>query len=73
VVNAARHARDAGLPVVSFTGREEDNPLKRLSDIALWVPSHAYNVVESIHGIWLTATIDLLIGEAVYETRAVPL
>lgn len=70
VVNAARHARDAGLPVVSFTGREEDNPLKSLSDIALWVPSHAYNVVESIHGIWLTATIDLLIGESVYETSA---
>ena len=35
------------------------------------VPSHAYNVVESIHGIWLTAAIDLMIGEAVYETRAV--
>ena len=73
VVNAARQARGAGLPVVSFTGRDEDNPLKTLSDIALWVPSHAYNVVESIHGIWLTATIDLLIGEAVYETRAVSL
>jgi D-sedoheptulose 7-phosphate isomerase len=56
---------------VSFTGRDADNPLKQLSDIALHVPSHAYNVVESIHGIWLTAAIDLLIGEAVYETRAV--
>ncbi len=71
VVNAAKYARSVSLPVVSFTGRDADNPLKELSDIALYVPSHAYNVVESIHGIWLTAAIDLMIGEAVYETRAV--
>ncbi len=71
VVNAAKYARSASLPVASFTGRDTDNPLKELSDISLHVPSHAYNVVESIHGIWLTAAIDLLIGEAVYETRAV--
>lgn len=71
VVNAAKYARSASLPVVSFSGRDATNPLKELSDISLYVPSHAYNVVESIHGIWLTATIDLLIGEAVYETRAV--
>lgn len=69
VVNAARYARDAGLPVVSFTGRNPDNPLRELSDIGFFVPSHAYNVVECIHTIWLTATIDLLIGNPVYETR----
>jgi D-sedoheptulose 7-phosphate isomerase len=69
VVNAAKYARSASLPVVGFSGRDADNPLRRLSDIAFYVPSHAYNVVECIHGIWLTAAIDLLIGEAVYETR----
>lgn len=70
VVNAARHARDRGLPVVSFTGRAPDNPLRALSDIAFHVPSHAYNIVECCHCIWLTATIDLLTGQPVYETRA---
>ena len=69
VVNAARRARERSLPVVAFTGRDPDNPLKALADISLHVPSHAYNVVENIHAVWLTATIDFVIGKAVYETR----
>jgi D-sedoheptulose 7-phosphate isomerase len=70
VVNAARTARAMGLKVVTFTGRHADNPLRSLGDIAFWAPSHAYNVVENLHAIWLTATIDLVIGRAEYETRA---
>lgn len=70
VVNAAHAARKMGLKVVSFTGRDADNPLKLASDLAFWAPSHAYNVVENLHGIWLTATIDFVIGKAEYETRA---
>lgn len=71
VVNAAKYSRSIGLPVVGFTGRRQDNPLRQLSDIDFFVPSDAYNVVECIHCIWLTAAIDLLIGTSVYETRAV--
>lgn len=70
VVNAAHAARRMGLKVVSFTGRDADNPLKAASDLAFWVPSHAYNIVENLHSVWLTATIDYLIGKAEYETRA---
>lgn len=73
VVNAAKYAKSVGLPVVSFTGRKPDNPLKQLADIDFFVPSDAYNVVECIHCIWLTAAIDLVIGKSVYETRAVAL
>lgn len=71
VVNAAKYAKSRGMSVVSFTGRDPGNPLKMLSDIAFHVPSDAYNVVECIHQIWVTATIDLLIGDSVYETREV--
>jgi D-sedoheptulose 7-phosphate isomerase len=70
VVNAAKSARAMGLKVVSFTGRNADNPLRGLSDLGFWVPSHAYNIVENLHSIWLTATVDLVIGKAEYETRA---
>ena len=72
VVNAARSAKAMGLTVVSFTGRQPDNPLRGLSDLGFWVPSHAYNIVENLHSIWLTATVDLVIGKAEYETRATP-
>lgn len=70
VVNAAREARERGLAVVAFTGRAPDNALRRLGDIDFYAPSDAYNVVENVHAVWLTATIDLLIGAAIYETRA---
>ncbi len=70
VVNAAKYAKERGLKVVSFTGRSSDNPLKQLSDIAFWADSDAYNVVENLHGMWLTGTIDYVIGKSVYETRA---
>lgn len=71
VVNAALKAKEMGLKVVSFTGRDENNALKVNSDLAFWIPSHAYNIIENTHGIWLTATVDLLIGNAVYETRSI--
>jgi D-sedoheptulose 7-phosphate isomerase len=71
VVNAAKFARDRGLAVVSFTGRNHDNPLAQLSDLGFWVDSHAYNVVENIHAIWITAAIDYVIGKSVYETRMI--
>ena len=71
VVNAGHTAKRLGMPVVTFTGRSFDNPLRELGDIKFWCPSHAYNVVENLHSIWLTATIDLVVGRAEYETRAI--
>ena len=68
VVNAAKVAKQMGLDVVAFTGRHADNPLRKLADIDFWVDSHAYNIVEGIHSIWLTAVIDAVIGKSVYET-----
>ena len=56
--------------VVAFTGRSPDNPLAQTADLNFFVKSDAYNVVENIHSIWLTATVDYVIGKAVYETRA---
>lgn len=70
VVHAAAAARRLGLAVVTFTGRSPDNPLRRAGDINFWCNSHAYNVVENLHSVWLTAAIDLVIGKAEYETRA---
>ena len=44
-----------------------DNFLKSHSDCSLWVNSKAYNIVESIHTIWLTLIIDLLVGHPEYS------
>jgi D-sedoheptulose 7-phosphate isomerase len=70
VVNAARYAKTRNLYVVAFTGRKPDNALAMTADLNFHVASDAYNVVENVHSIWLTATVDYVIGKAVYETRA---
>jgi D-sedoheptulose 7-phosphate isomerase len=67
VVNAAKTAHELGMKVVTFTGKTNDNALKKLGDINFWVDSNAYNIVECIHMIWITTVIDAIVGKAEYE------
>lgn len=52
--------------VVTFSGFAENNLLRQLGDINLWVDSRAYNFVENIHQVWLLAIVDLIIGNREY-------
>lgn len=62
VVNGARHAREAGLTVVTLSGFDPANPLRALGDLNLWVNSRAYNVVETTHQSWLLASLDYIVS-----------
>lgn len=62
VVNAAIHARAAGLAVVTLSGFDPANPLRALGDLNLWVDSRAYNVVETTHQSWLLASLDSIVS-----------
>ncbi len=66
IVRAAEAARARSLTVVTFTGFSADNPLRAHGHLNLWVDSHAYNIVEMTHQIWLLAVCDLVIGAAEY-------
>ena len=67
MVNAARYANESNIDVVTFTGFDEKNKLKKLGDLNFWVNSRAYNIVEMIHQIWLLAVCDSIIGSAEYS------
>lgn len=67
LVNAARFARQKGMPVVSFTGKNADNSLRQLSDIGFFIDSKGYNIVEGIAMIWLTSIVDMIVGKSVYS------
>ena len=67
VIKAAGVARDMSIKVVTFSGFLVDNPLKQCGDINFWVDSKAYNIIENIHMIWLTAVCDSIIGKAEYS------
>lgn len=71
IVNVAKSAKRNGNKVVTFSGRNPNNSLRALGDINLWVDSKAYNIVEGIHMIWLTAIVDLMVGESEYDVNAV--
>lgn len=66
-VEAAKYARARGLKVVSFTGKQPDNPLRQLSDIGFWIDSSAYNIVECTHMLWICTVVDMVVGEAEYS------
>ena len=61
VVNAAKYVKSIGGTVIGLSGFKVDNPLSQTSDISFWVDSELYNVVESLHNLWLAMICDLLI------------
>ena len=67
LIKAAELSKEIGLTTITFTGRSKNNSLSKLGDISFWVDSHAYNIVECIHMIWITSVIDKLIGSDTYE------
>lgn len=66
MVNAANTAKKFGMKIITFTGFNENNPLKQCGDLNFWVESRAYNVVENTHQVWLLMVCDLIIGKAEY-------
>jgi D-sedoheptulose 7-phosphate isomerase len=67
MLNGVQAARNGNFnAVVTFTGFADENPLRQLGDINLWVDSKAYNFIENIHQVWLLAIVDLIIGNREY-------
>ena len=52
-----------------LTGSNSNNFLNLNSDYSIWVDSKSYNIVESIHTIYLTLIIDLFIGKTIYSVN----
>ena len=63
IVNAALKAKAMRLPLITLSGFREDNSLRKLGDVNLWVNNSQYNVVETVHQAWLLAIVDKLAAE----------
>ena len=63
IINGAKKALEIGIPLITLTGFSEDNPLNKLGNINFWADSSTYNIVESIHKMWLLSVVDYLIDE----------
>ena len=58
VLNAVRTAHSMSMGVVTFSGFEADNPLRKMGDLNFYVPSDRYGLVEVAHQLLLHAVID---------------
>ena len=61
IVNGALKARQMKLPLITFSGFDSANPLRKLGDLNFWADSKAYNIIEMTHHVWLLALVDKLI------------
>jgi len=68
IINGCNEARKRNFSkIITFSGMNNDNPLRKLGDINFWVDSMAYNHVENIHQFLLLAVVDMVIGKAEYS------
>jgi len=61
IINGALKSKDMGLKVITFSGFDSDNNLKKIGDLNFWVDSDDYNVIEMTHHIWLLSIVDFII------------
>ena len=70
ILNGCRAAQKNNFSkVITLSGMNFENPLRKLGDINLWVNSKAYNHIENIHQFWLLAIVDLIIGKAEHSAN----
>ena len=63
IINGAKKAREMELPLVTFSGFSEQNKLREMGDINLWIDSNEYNIVEIVHQTWILSIVDYLINK----------
>jgi len=67
ILNACKISNKKKLKIITFTGHNISDFLKKNSTINLHVNSKAYNYVENIFQIWLLSVVDLIIGKSEYK------
>ena len=60
IINGAKFAKKIGCKVVTLTGFNKDNKVRKIGHINLWLDSKNYNLVEMTHHIWLLAIVDFM-------------
>ena len=63
ILNGAKRAVAMGLSILTLSGFANDNRLRSLGGINLWVNSRTYNIVENVHQIWMLSIVDFLVSE----------
>lgn len=60
IINAIENARKKNAEIITFTGFEPTNTVKKMGDINVYVPCMKYGIVESIHNLILQQIVDMI-------------
>ena len=60
IVNAAKYIKTKKNILITLTGFNKKNKLKKYGNVNVWVDSKKYNIIEMVHHIFLVAIIDTL-------------
>lgn len=60
IINAIQAAKQKHATVVTFTGFEPDNQVRKMGNVNVYVPCVKYGIVESIHNMMLQQLVDML-------------
>ena len=61
ILRGAFAARKKGLRIITFSGFDEDNPLRKLGDVNFYVPAAQYGYVEVVHLSICHCLVDMVI------------
>lgn len=61
ILNCANQARKMGLKLITLSGFDNSNPLKKKGHINFWVNCRNYNIVEMTHHIWILSFCDYIL------------
>tara|TARA_B100000029_G_C17556366_1_gene951807 strand:+ start:1351 stop:1899 length:549 start_codon:yes stop_codon:yes gene_type:complete len=59
IVNAGQYCKDNNIPLITLTGFQAENPLNKLGNVNIHIPSNKYNFIEMTHHIILLSIVDI--------------
>ena len=60
IVNGVKFAKKIGCKVITLTGFNKKNKVRKLGNVNLWLNSKNYNLIEMTHHIWLLSIVDFI-------------
>ena len=60
IINGAKYAKRIGCKVITLTGFDKGNKVRKIGHINLWVESQNYNFIEMTHHTWLLSIVDFI-------------
>ena len=60
IIKGAKFAKKFGCKVVTLTGFDKNNKVRKIGHVNLWLESKNYNFIEMVHHTWLLSIVDFI-------------